>query len=123
MSIAGTIRLLIADDDPSLLVAYTLFFEAHGYAVQTAVDGVGAVAAYYASRPDVVILDIEMPRMDGLAVAREVRRMSIYPRPFLIAVTGLRTLSDRIESFKAGFDHHFIKPAQLPVILAAIASR
>jgi DNA-binding response OmpR family regulator len=71
----------------------------------------------------VVILDIEMPRMDGLAVAREVRRMSIYPRPFLIAVTGLRTLSDRIESFRAGFDHHFIKPAQLPVILAIIAFR
>lgn len=81
MPTAGTVRLLIADDDPTLLGAYTLFFEAHRYAVQTAADGVGALAAYFASHPDVVILDIEMPRLDGLAVAREVRRMGVYPIP------------------------------------------
>jgi DNA-binding response OmpR family regulator len=122
MSATNAGRLLIADDDPDMLAAYASFFEAHGYAVQTAEDGVGALAVYYDLRPDVVILDIEMPRMDGLAVAREVRRMSAYPRPYLIAVTGLRTLSARVESLRAGFDHHFIKPAELPVILAAIAS-
>jgi CheY-like chemotaxis protein len=116
-------NLLIADDDPNLLAAYVLFFEAYDYAVQTAADGVGALAAYYASRPEVVILDIQMPRMDGHAVAREIRRMRIIPRPFLLAVTALRTPAARAGSFKAGFDHHFVKPAHLPAILAAIASR
>jgi CheY-like chemotaxis protein len=123
MSTAKAERLLIADDDPDLVDAYVLFFEAYGYTVQTAVDGVGALAAYYAWRPEVVMLDIQMPRMDGRAVAKEIRRMGVLPRPLLLAVTGIRASSERAESFKAGFDHHFVKPAQLPVILAAIASR
>jgi CheY-like chemotaxis protein len=123
MSTAKAERLLIADDDPDLVDAYVLFFEAYGYTVQTAVDGVGALAAYYAWRPEVVMLDIQMPRMDGRAVAKEIRRMGVLPRPLLLAVTGIRASSERAESFKAGFDHHFVKPSQLPVILAAIASR
>ncbi|KAA0997947.1 response regulator [Paraburkholderia panacisoli] len=123
MSFAKAGRLLIADDDPNLLAAYVLFFEANGYAIQTAVDGVGALAAYYAWRPDVVILDIQMPGVDGHAVAKEIRRMSFAPRPFLLAVTALHAPAEKAESFKAGFDHHFVKPARLPVILAAIASR
>ena len=122
-STAKAERLLIADDDADLVEAYVLFFEAYGYTVQTAVDGAGALAAYYASRPDVVILDIQMPRVDGHAVAREIRRMGFTPRPFLLAVTALRAPAEKAESVEAGFDHHFVKPARLPVILAAIASR
>jgi CheY-like chemotaxis protein len=123
MSTANAGHLLIADDDPNLVAAYVLFFDACGYTIQTAGDGVGALAAYCAWRPDVVMLDIQMPRMDGRAVAKEIRRMGVLPRPLLLAVTGIRASSERAESFKAGFDHHFVKPAQLPVILAAIASR
>lgn len=122
MSTAKAGRLLIADDDSNLLAAYVLFFEAHGYAIETAADGVDALAAYDASRPEVVKLDVQMPHMDGHAVAREIRRMRVVPRPFLLAVTGLGAPVDRAESLKAGFDHHFVKPAHLPAILAAIAS-
>ena len=122
MSTAKARRLLIADDDPELIDAYVLFFEAYGHVTQTAVDGVGALAIYNTWRPDVVMLDIQMPRMDGHAVAREIRRMSVIPRPLLLAVTALRAPSERVESFRVGFDHHFVKPAQLPSILAAIAS-
>jgi CheY-like chemotaxis protein len=123
MSTAKAERLLIADDDPNLIEAYVLFFEAYGYTTQTAADGVGALVAYCAWRPDVVMLDIQMPRMDGRAVAREIRRMGVIPWPFLLAVTALCAPSERGESLKAGFDHHFVKPVQLPVILAAITSR
>ncbi|MFM0207754.1 response regulator [Paraburkholderia sediminicola] len=123
MSTEKAERLLIADDDPNLIDAYVLFFEACGYTIQTAADGVGALAAYCAWRPDVVMLDVQMPGMDGRAVAREIRRMSVIPCPLLVAVTALGAPSERVESLKAGFDHHFVKPAQLPVILTAIASR
>ncbi|RZF30470.1 response regulator [Paraburkholderia sp. UYCP14C] len=122
MSTAKAGRLLIADDDPALVGAYMLFFEAYGFTIQTAGDGIDALVAYCAWRPDVVMLDIQMPRMDGWAVAREIRRMSVIPRPLLLAVTALCERSERVESLTAGFDHHFVKPAQLPVILAAIAS-
>ena len=123
MSTAKAERLLIADDDPNLVEAYVLFFEAHGYTIRTAGNGVDALAAYRAWRPEAVILDIQMPRLDGRAVAREIRRISVSPSPLLMAVTALSSPSERVESVEAGFDHHFVKPAQLRVILAAIASR
>jgi CheY-like chemotaxis protein len=123
MSNAKAERLLIADDDPNLLAAYVLFFEAYGYTIRTASDGVGALAAYCTWRPDVVMLDIQMPHMDGCAVARAIRRISVVSSPLLLAVTALCAPSDRAESLKAGFDDHFSKPAQLPAILAAMASR
>jgi CheY-like chemotaxis protein len=123
MSTAKAERLLIADDDPNLVEAYALFFEAYGYAIQTAGDGVGALGTYCVWRPGVVMLDIQMPRMDGWAVARDIRRMGVIPSPLLLAVTALCSPSERAESLKAGFDHHFVKPAELPAILAAIAGR
>ncbi|CAB3700992.1 Alkaline phosphatase synthesis transcriptional regulatory protein PhoP [Paraburkholderia sediminicola] len=121
MSTAKAERLLIADDDPDLVNAYVLFFEAYGYDIRTAIDGPGALAIYCVWRPDVVMLDIQMPTMDGHAVAKEIRRMGALPRPLLLAVTALHGPYERIQSFRAGFDHHFVKPAQLPSILAAIS--
>lgn len=122
MSNAKAERLLIADDDPNLLAAYLQFFEAYGYTIQTAANGVGALAVYYAWRPDVVMLDIQMPGIDGCAVARAIRLINVVPSPLLLAVTALCAPSDRAESLNAGFDSHFEKPAQLPAILAAMAS-
>jgi CheY-like chemotaxis protein len=122
MSTAKAERILIADDDPNLLAVYVLFFEAYGYTIQTATDGPDALAAYCAWRPDVVMLDIQMPRMDGRAVAREIRRIDVVSSPLLLAVSALCAPTDRAESLKAGFDHHFVKPVLLPAILAAIAS-
>jgi CheY-like chemotaxis protein len=123
MSTARAERLLIVDDDPDLVEAYALFFKAYGYTIRTAADGVDALAAYCDWHPDVVMLDIQMPRMHGWAIAREIRRMSNdIPWPLLLAVTALCSSSEQAESLKAGFDHHFVKPAELPVILAAIES-
>jgi CheY-like chemotaxis protein len=123
MSAAEAGRVLIADDDPNLVEVYLLFFEACDFIIRTASDRMGALAAYCAWRPDVVMLDIQMPRMDGWAVAGERRRMSVSPAPLLLAVTGVHAPFERVASLNAGFDHHFVKPAQLPVILTAIASR
>jgi CheY-like chemotaxis protein len=81
MSTAKAGRLLIADDDPNLLAAYVLFFEPYGYTIQTATDGQGAFVAYCAGRPDIVMLDIQMPHMDGRAVARDIRRKPRCVRP------------------------------------------
>ncbi len=122
MPTAKAERLLIADDDPNLLAVYVLFFEAYGYTIQTATDGPGALAAYLAWRPEVVMLDIQMPGMDGREVARAIRRINVVRWPLLLAVTAMSAPSERTESLKAGFDDHFVKPAQLPAILEAIAS-
>lgn len=116
-------HLLVADDDPALLAAYVQYFELHGYEIRTAQDGVDALAEYGRWFPAVVILDIQMPRLDGRQVVREIRRLARTPAPLLVAVSGLSSPSDMALSLGAGFDHHFAKPALLPVILAAVASR
>lgn len=115
-------RLLIADDDPNILAAYVSFFADHGYDIRTAGDGVGALAEYCAWRPAAAVLDIQMPAMDGRAVTREIRRLQSRPFPLLVAVTALSSRSEQAESIRSGFDHHFVKPADLLVVLAAIAA-
>jgi CheY-like chemotaxis protein len=123
MSTSKAERLLIADDDANLLAAYVLLFEAYGYTIQTATDGPGALAAYCTWRPAVVMLDVQMPHMDGRAVARAIRHLSGISPPLLLAVSALYAPYERADSLDAGFSYHFVKPAQLPAILAAITSR
>jgi CheY-like chemotaxis protein len=115
-------HLLVADDDPGLLAAYVHYFELHGYNVRAAQDGVDALAEYCRWRPALVILDIQMPRLDGREVAREIRRRRHSPPPLLVAVSGLSSQAERALCLRSGFDHHFAKPTQLPVILAEVAS-
>jgi CheY-like chemotaxis protein len=76
----GAARLLIADDDAESLVVYTLFFHDHGFDIRTALNGADALDEYCAWHPAVVMLDIEMPRLDGRAVAREIRCVRPYLR-------------------------------------------
>ena len=123
MPTPSAVRLLIADDDPSVQAAYALFFDAHGFETRETANGVDALAEYWEWRPDVVVLDIQMPGMDGRSVAREIRRLGSALVPLLVAVTALASLSEEAESIRSGFDYHFVKPAELPAILAAITSR
>ncbi|HTR07342.1 MAG TPA: response regulator [Paraburkholderia sp.] len=118
----NAVRLLIADDDPNVLAAYVSFFNAQGYEIRTSGDGADALAQYRAWHPKAVVLDIQMPMLDGRAVAREIRRLRAVPRPLLVAVTALTAASEHAESLNSGFDYHFVKPADLPVVLATIAA-
>ena len=86
-----------------MLDAYALF-DAHDYDTLTARDGVEALAAYCAWRPRAVVLDIQMPRMDGRAVAMKIPRLQPAPYPLLVAVTSLSSPSERAESIQSGFD-------------------
>jgi CheY-like chemotaxis protein len=117
-----THHLLVADDDPGLLAAYVDYFEIHGYEVRAAQDGVDALAEYCRWFPALVILDIQMPRLDGREVAREIRRRKRAPPPLLVAVSGLSSQAERALCLQSGFDHHVAKPAHMPVILAIVAS-
>ncbi|WP_329606788.1 response regulator [Paraburkholderia polaris] len=111
----------MADYDPDLLAAYELFFCVYGFDVRTAGDGEDALAEYCAWHPAVALLDIDMPRLDGRAVARMIRRVQTTPSPLLVDATGLTSPSEYEESTRSGFNHHFVKPVLMPVILAAIA--
>jgi DNA-binding response OmpR family regulator len=102
-----THHLLIADDDLNLLAAYVQYFQLHGYEVRATRDGEDALTEYCRWLPALVILDIEMPKLDGRTVAREIRRLKRRSAPLLVAVSGLSSPSERAESLMSGFDHHF----------------
>jgi CheY-like chemotaxis protein len=122
MSTVKPKRLLIADDDADLLTAYVLFFEAYGYETRTARDGLDALVEYRAWHPEIVVLDIQMPRLDGRAVAKEIRNLKAMPAPLLVAVSALSAAAELAGSIQSGFDRHFVKPAQLRTIVAAMES-
>jgi CheY-like chemotaxis protein len=122
------LRVLIADDDADGAATLSALLELEGYEVRAVPGGQEALDAVRARRPDVVLLDIGMPRITGYEAARRLRERYGDRCPMLIALTGWKQASDKILASLAGFDHHVAKPYQPEDILtllekAAPASR
>jgi signal transduction histidine kinase len=103
-------RILVVDDFPDAAEAQAALLRAGGNEVWTAYDGVEAVDATERLRPDVVLLDIGLPRLDGLAAARRIRERPWGKQVVLIAQTGWGQAEDRRSTAAAGFDGHLTKP-------------
>ena len=103
-------RVLVADDDPDIkeLVAYRL--ERAGYDVITADDGLGALALAVEQRPDLAVLDVMMPGLDGLAVTREMREHEATARTPIILLTARVQDADVARGLAAGADDYLTKP-------------
>jgi DNA-binding response OmpR family regulator len=113
-------RLLLADDDGRVLNASAAALILQDFEVRTALDGLAALTAIQRWHPDVALLDIEMPLMDGRTVARTVRKMDPTMQPLLIAWTALTSVADRLASIHAGFNYHFTKPIQFEALLRTL---
>jgi len=103
-------RVLIVDDNVDTARAMAKLLISRGHEVRTAHDGGEAIAAAHAHRPDVMLLDIGLPGMDGYQIAREVRHDESLSEATLIAISGYAQDHDRRRSREAGFDHHLMKP-------------
>jgi PAS domain S-box-containing protein len=101
-------RLLVVDDNVDAAETIARLLRLAGYEAECVYDGPSALEAVERNRPDIVVLDIGLPGMDGYEVARRLRAR--FRRLPLIAVTGYGQDSDRKRSAQAGFDHHFTKP-------------
>jgi PAS domain S-box-containing protein len=101
--------VLIVDDNQDAADTMALLLETLGYTTAVAHDGFAAIAAVKSTRPDLVLLDIGLPGMDGYQVAKQLRAELVEP-PTLIAVTGYGQASDRGNSLDAGFHSHLVKP-------------
>ena len=108
--VAGALRVLIADDDCDGARVLSTLVQLEGYEVRTVHGGQEALDAAREFRPDVVLLDIGMPKITGYEAARWVLQRSGESFPVLIAVTARKQASDRILANLAGFDHHVAKP-------------
>jgi signal transduction histidine kinase len=103
-------RVLIADDNRDAANTLAILLRMEGHEVTVVHDGRAAMTAFEAQRPEVVLLDIGMPKPDGYEVARQMRRLVPDHAPTLIAITGWGQKSDKERALAAGFDHHFTKP-------------
>ncbi|HUQ75660.1 MAG TPA: PAS domain S-box protein [Burkholderiales bacterium] len=103
-------RVLIVDDNVDAAETLQMVIASMGHEVEAAHDGHAALAAARSRRPDVVLLDISMPGMDGLTVARELRREPDMRKIRVVALTGFGQEADRRRSEEAGFDDHLVKP-------------
>jgi CheY-like chemotaxis protein len=120
---AARLRILVVDDNIDSAHTMAAYLSVHGHEVQVAHDGLEALALLEAFEPEVGILDLGMPRMDGYALAKHIREHSNHDEPLLIAVTGWGQDSDRRRSKAAGFDHHVVKPADPQHLLKLLATR
>jgi len=103
-------RVLVADDDHDTVDSTAMLFQLQGHDTRVAYDGWDALSQAIAFRPDVVLLDIAMPRMDGYDVARALRNIPASANPLLVAVTGFAERTDKRRCAEAGFDLHLTKP-------------
>lgn len=119
----GARRVLVVDDNADAADLLCDLLRQHGHQVRVARDGLSALAEVGSFHPDVLLLDIGLPGLDGYEVAARVRGQNDRAQPLLVAVTGYGQASDRRRSLEAGFDHHLVKPvdpARLDAILRQV---
>ena len=114
--------MLVVDDNRDITKTLALLIEMWGHDVRVAHDGPGALAAAREYRPHVILLDIGVPGLSGLEVARRLREDVRFAKVVLVAVTGYGQEEDRRRTQAAGFDHHWVKPVDPATMEALLAS-
>lgn len=110
-------KLLVVDDDPNICELLRLHLEKEGYQVKTAADGFEGVALFKSYDPDLVLLDIMMPRKDGWQVCREIREVSAKP---IIMITAKNEAFDTVLGLELGADDFIVKPFDMKVLSARV---
>lgn len=119
----AALRLLLVDDSVDSATVMALLFEADGYDVQVAHEAAHALEVAARFEPEIVLLDLGLPGMNGFQLAEALRLRPCTAQTLLIAVTGHGLASDRERSRAAGFDHHLVKPVSTEEIQRVINSR
>jgi signal transduction histidine kinase len=119
----SSLRILVVDDNQDSACSMTLLLELQGHEVQVAHAGQTALKMAHDSRPDVILLDIGMPGMNGYEVARQLRAQAAFSDTLLVAVTGYGRASDVKQTESAGFDHHLVKPIDYEKLQSLLAAR
>jgi two-component system CheB/CheR fusion protein len=105
-------RIVLVEDHPDAAESLALLLELLGHRVRVFSEGAAALAAASTDPPDLMVVDIGLPGIDGYEIARRVRRDPLLRHAVLIALTGYGSDDDRRESKAAGFDHHLVKPVE-----------
>jgi len=112
--------VLVADDNRDLVASTSALLDLWGHQSHTVHSGSDVLAAALAFRPDVILLDIGLPEIDGFELARQIRAENAFDRVRLVAMTGYGQESDRARGRDAGFDTHLVKPVHADLLKATI---
>ena len=110
-------KILVIDDDSNICDLLKLYFEKEGYEVRTAADGMEGISAFKIYEPDLVLLDIMLPRKDGWQVCREIREMSSKP---IIMITAKGEVFDKVLGLELGADDFVVKPFDMKELSARV---
>ncbi len=116
------LRVLLVDDHMESVISVGRLLRSQGHRVQAALSGAEAVSSAAAFRPDVALIDLSLPVLDGFAVAQELRAMPATRSAFLIALTGWDSDEVAARARAAGFDRHIVKPLSLDAMLAVLSA-
>lgn len=114
------LRVLCVDDNHDSADSMAMLLDMLGCEVEVSYGGAAALALADEFRPDVCLLDLTMPGMDGLELARRLRQRAAGRRMLLVAMTALGSESARRQTAAAGFDHHLVKPVEIDALTAAL---
>jgi CheY-like chemotaxis protein len=117
----GALRVMVVDDNVDAAQMLAALLEVQGHAVSVEYDARGALERARRERPDVLLLDIGLPDMDGYELARCLRAQCESAHATLVALTGYGQSQDRKEAEEAGFDHYLVKPADMDQVNAVLA--
>jgi len=117
----GNLRVLVVDDNADAAQMLAALLEVQGHDVSVEYDARGALARAHDEHPDVLLLDIGLPDMDGYELARRLRAQPENAGATLVALTGYGQNQDREEAQQAGFDHYLVKPADLNEVNEVLA--
>jgi DNA-binding response OmpR family regulator len=116
-----TYRILVVDDNRDATESLTMLLQITGHETRSAFDGADALELASRFRPDVVLLDIGLPGLNGYDVARRIREQPWGRNTVLVALTGWGQEEDRRKSSEAGFDAHLVKPVDHGQLMAMLA--
>ena len=110
-------KILIVEDEANIRELLRLYLEREGYAVIEAENGVEGIKMWKSEKPDMLLLDVMMPVMDGWAVCKEIRAESDVP---IIMLTAKGETADRVSGLEMGADDYIVKPLEMPEVIARV---
>lgn len=116
------LKLFLVEDNDDARNTLKMLLELEGFQVGTAADGLSAVEAITREKPDVAIVDVGLPEIDGFEVARRIRETLSPDEVCLVALTGYGQPKDRLKALEAGFDEHLTKPVDTPKLFSLLES-